>query len=264
MKIQGKATIVTGASRGLGAALARQLARAGGRVVLLARGAGPLDDVASAIRAEGGEAHAIAADVADKAAIHRVAAAAAALAGPIEILVHNAATLGPLPMPQLMDTECEDMERVLAVNLVGPFRLTKALLGPMLLRGGGLVLNVSSDASIYGYPGWGAYGVSKAGLEHLARIWATEVAEAGVRFVTVDPGEMDTRMHADALPEADPLSLASPAEAARVIVDLIDRIETVPNGARLDLSSEVAAVRAARAASAPMRGGAPADVGDRR
>ena len=95
----------------------------------------------------GGEAHALAADVGDKETIHRLAGAAAALVGPVDLLVHNASTLGPMPLPLLLDTDCEDLERVLAVNLVGPFRLTKAVAGSMALRGGGLVLHVSSDAA---------------------------------------------------------------------------------------------------------------------
>ena len=97
-----------------------------------------------------------------------------------------------MPLRLLLDTECEDLERALAVNLVGPFRLTKALAGPMVLRGRGLVVHVSSDAAVEAYPRWGAYGVSKAALDHLGRIWAAELAGTGVRVLTVDPGEMDT------------------------------------------------------------------------
>ena len=122
------------------------------------------------------------------------------------------------------------------MNLVGPFRLTKVLIGSMLLRGRGLVVNVSSDAAIVGYPGWGAYGISKAGFEQMGRIWAAEADGAGVRLVTVDPGEMDTRMHAEAVPDADARTLTDPAEAARRMIALIRRIEEVPNGARVDLS----------------------------
>src|SRR5262245_55472780 len=117
MEIQGRTALVTGASRGLGAALARALAKEGARVVLVARGAGPLEEMAASIRRDGGAAHAIAADVGDKRDIHRIAGEAAALAGRVDILIHDAATLGPLPMPLLTETACEDLERVLAVNL---------------------------------------------------------------------------------------------------------------------------------------------------
>src|SRR6185369_6353707 len=138
-----------------------------------------------------------------------------------DVLVHNASTLGRTPLPLLLDTDCEDLERVLAVNLVGPFRLTKALAGSMALRGGGLVLHVTSDAGRTPYPGWGAYGVSKAALDHLGRIWAAELEGSGVRFLTVDPGEMDTQMHAEAMPDADRSVLARPEAVAARIADLI-------------------------------------------
>ena len=240
MKVRGASVLITGASRGLGAALARELAHAGARVVLVARDAGAIEEVARGIRAEGGEAHALAADIADKEAIHRIGGAAAALVGPADILINNAATLGTLPMPLLLDTDPEELERVLRVNLVGPFRLTRLLLGPMVLRGHGLVLNVSSDAAVYAYPRWGAYGLSKAALEHMTRLWAAELEGSGVRIATVDPGEMNTRMHAEAVPESDPSELADPAEAARAVVALIRRIESVPGGTRVALSGESA------------------------
>jgi NAD(P)-dependent dehydrogenase (short-subunit alcohol dehydrogenase family) len=237
MKVRGTAAMVTGASRGLGAALARTLGREGARVVLVARGGDELESVAAGIRAAGGEAHALAGDVGEKEQIHRIAGAAAALVGPVDVLVHNASTLGRTPLPLLLDTDCEDLERVLAVNLVGPFRLTKALAGSMALRGGGLVLHVTSDAGLTPYPGWGAYGVSKAALDHLGRIWAAELEGSGVRFLTVDPGEMDTEMHAQAMPEADRSGLARPEAVAETILDMIRAAETIPSGARLETSA---------------------------
>jgi NAD(P)-dependent dehydrogenase (short-subunit alcohol dehydrogenase family) len=190
-------------------------------VVLLARHAEPLDEAVAAIRRQGGEAHALVADVADKDATYAVAGQAAALVGPIDILINNAGTLGPVPLRLLLDTDCEDLERALAVNLMGPFRLTKALAGPMVLRGEGVVVNVSSDAATEAYERWGAYGASKAALEQLGRIWAAELAGTGVRVLTVDPGEMDTRMHAEAVPDADRTTLGDPAQAAARIVALI-------------------------------------------
>jgi len=237
MKVRGTAAMVTGASRGLGAALAWTLGREGARVVLVARGGDELESVAAGIRAAGGEAHALAGDVGEKEQIHRIAGAAAALVGPVDVLVHNASTLGRTPLPLLLDTDCEDLERVLAVNLVGPFRLTKALAGSMALRGGGLVLHVTSDAGLTPYPGWGAYGVSKAALDHLGRIWAAELEGSGVRFLTVDPGEMDTEMHAQAMPEADRSGLARPEAVAETILDMIRAAETIPSGARLETSA---------------------------
>ena len=154
--------LITGASRGLGRALAEELAGKGARVVLVARGRDEVERAAHEIRASGGEAHALAYDVADKEAAHKIAGAAAALVGPIDLLVHNASTLGPVPMPTLLDTACEDLAAVLETNLVGPFRLTKIIAGSMLLRQRGTVLFVSSDAAVEAYAGWGAYSVSKA------------------------------------------------------------------------------------------------------
>jgi NAD(P)-dependent dehydrogenase (short-subunit alcohol dehydrogenase family) len=234
MQIEGQAALITGGSQGLGAALGRALAREGAKVVLVARGAEALARVVAEIRAEGGEAHAFAADVGAKEDIHRIAGAASALAGPIDLLVHNASTLGPTPLRLLLDTECEDFGQVLDVNLLGPFRLTRAIVGGMVLRGRGLVLQVTSDASVNGYPNWGAYGVSKAALDHLGRIWGAELEGTGVRVLTVDPGEMRTAMHAAAMPEADPATLADPAVVARRLVAIIRAAEGIPTGTRLD------------------------------
>jgi NAD(P)-dependent dehydrogenase (short-subunit alcohol dehydrogenase family) len=229
MDLRGRSALVTGGSRGLGRALGAALAQAGARVVLVARDAAVLARTVEDIRAAGGEAHGIVADVADLEAVHAIAGEAAALVGPIDVLVNNASTLGPVPLRLLLDTDCEDLERALAVNLVGPFRLAKALLGPMVLRGAGVLVNISSDAAVEPYPRWGAYGASKAALDHLGRIWAAELEGTGVRVLTVDPGEMNTAMHAQAMPEADPALLADPARVARKILTLLD----APSGARL-------------------------------
>jgi NAD(P)-dependent dehydrogenase (short-subunit alcohol dehydrogenase family) len=224
MNLDGKSALITGASLGLGRALARQLADAGVKVVLVARNEEPLAKAVAHARAGGGEAHGLAFDVGDKEAIHRLAGAAAAAVGPIDILVHAASTLGPLPMPLLLDLECEALQRVLEVNLLGPFRLTKAIAGSMVLRERGVVLFVSSDAATEAYPRWGAYGVSKAASDHLARSFAAELAAVpALRFLSVDPGEMNTRMHRQALPEADPTTLADPADVAARLVSLIAR-----------------------------------------
>jgi len=189
------------------------------------------------VRAAGGEAHALPGDVADKRDAHRLAGAAAALVGPLDVVVHNASTLGHVPLLPLLETDCEDLERVLAVNLVGPFRLTKIVAGAMAVRGRGLVVHVSSDAAVAAYPTWGAYGVSKAAQDHLGRILAAELEGTGVRVVSVDPGEMNTRMHADALPDADPAALADPDEVARRLAALVARPEAfAPNGGRVELA----------------------------
>lgn len=235
MDIRNEAVLVTGASKGLGKELAAALARRGARVVLVARSADDVEAVARGLREEGCEAHALAFDVGDKEAIHRIVGATAALVGSPSIVIHNASTLGPVPMPLLLDTDCEDLERVLAVNLVGPFRLTKALAGPMVLDQRGLFLFVSSDAAVSAYSGWGSYGVSKAAQDHLARSFAAELDP--VRFFAVDPGEMDTKMHADAIPDADPATLARPGDVAARFVTLISRVETLTNGSRIEAAA---------------------------
>jgi NAD(P)-dependent dehydrogenase (short-subunit alcohol dehydrogenase family) len=231
--IQGQGALVTGASRGLGRALAEALAANGARVALVAREAGPLGDVVATIRARGGIAHAVAGDISDKHAIHRIAGQAQGLVGELGIAIHNASTLGPTPLRLLLDTECEDLTAVLDTNLVGPFRLTKVLAGAMALRGAGVLVHISSDAAIEPYPRWGAYGVSKAAQDQLSRILAAELAGTGVRILAVDPGEMDTRMHADAVPDADRATLQRPADVAARIVAMIRDARRAPNGARL-------------------------------
>ncbi len=225
--------LITGASRGLGAALAKNLAARGARLALTARTREPLERLVAEIRAEGGEAHALVGDVGEKHAIHPLALAAAELVGDVDVVVHNASTLGPTPLRLLLDTECEDLERVLAVNLVGPFRLTRALAGSMALRRRGVIVHVSSDASVEAYPRWGAYSVAKAALDQLARLWAVELAEQGVHAFSVDPGEMDTEMHAAALPEADPSTLARPEHVAERIAGMIEHASEIAPGARL-------------------------------
>jgi NAD(P)-dependent dehydrogenase (short-subunit alcohol dehydrogenase family) len=125
----------------------------------------------------------------------------------------------------LADTECEDLELALATNVLGPFRLTKALLGALAASAregrGAVVLNVSSDAAVNAYPHWGAYGASKAALGHMTRIWDDELASEGIRLLSLDPADMDTPLHALAVPDADPLTLKRPETAARELADAI-------------------------------------------
>jgi len=228
--------LVTGASRGLGRALATGLAEAGARVVLVARSEPELLQVAEAIVAAGGEAHALPFDVSRKQDVYPLVGAAAALVGPIDVLIHNASSLGPTPLRLLLDTECEDLSHVLETNLIGPFRLSKAIAGSMALRRTGTILHISSDASVNAYERWGAYSVSKAALDHLSRLWAAELAERGVRVLSVDPGEMDTLMHRAALPEADPTTLADPTRVAKLIIELLQHDQPA-SGARVEAQS---------------------------
>lgn len=228
--------LVTGASRGLGLALAQRLARAGTRVALVARSAEPLALAVAGIRAAGGTAFALAYDVADKRSAHVIAAAAAELVGPIDLLVHNASSLGPVPLRPLLDTDCEDFERALAVNLVGPFRLTKAIAGSMALRSMGTIVHISSDAAVNAYANWGAYSASKAALDHLTRLLAAELGPHGVRVIGIDPSDMATELHAAAMPDADRAGLSSPDEIAARIIDMLTHPD-VQNGQRVEAAT---------------------------
>src|SRR4029078_7422206 len=166
--------LITGGTSGLCLALVRELRARGASVAFVARTA---ERVAAVAREHG--AHGIVGDVAQKHDIHRIALQALGELGGLDVLVNNASDLGPTPLALLGDTDCEDLERALATNLVGPFRLTKALLGALSASAregrGAVILNVSSDAAINAYPTWGAYSASKAGLHHLIRIWAPTI-----------------------------------------------------------------------------------------
>ncbi|MGA7780505.1 MAG: SDR family oxidoreductase [Paraburkholderia sp.] len=219
--LQGVRVALTGGTSGLGLALLDELLARGARVAFVARDSRPVAKVA----ASRSKAVGLVGDVSCKNDIYPLAMQISGLLGGVDVLVNNASTLGPVPLAQLADTECEDFETALATNLLGPFRLTRALLGSLTAaareHGGALVLNVSSDAAIEPYPTWGAYGASKAGLRHLSRIWDLELAAQRVRVLSLDPGDMDTPLHALAVPDADPASLKRPATAAREFADAI-------------------------------------------
>lgn len=235
VEMRNRSVLVTGGSRGLGAALGAELARRGARVVLTARGGKALRRKVAEIRAAEGDAHGLVADQGDKASVYPVVGAATALVGPLDAMVLNASSLGPTPLRELSETECEDLARVLEVNLLGPFRLARAVVGSMVLRGRGLVVGISSNAAVEAYPAWGAYGVSKAALDHLLHTWSVELRDTGVLFLSVDPGEMDTAMHAEAMPDADRSALASASEVAVRIADLMES-DRLASGVRLPAS----------------------------
>lgn len=236
MELRGVGTIVTGASRGLGAALARALAGAGARQLLVARSRAALEalvlEVGGDARARGGDAHALVEDVAGAGAARRIAQVGAALVGPVRLLVCNAATLGGDALAPLLDAGEGDAARAFEVNALAPLRLVRAVLGGMVVRGEGVVLLLGSDAAVEAYPGWGLYGASKAALEHLGRTLAAEVAGTGVRVLVADPGEMDTALHRAALPDADPAGLARPADVAAALLELVADPARAPNGSR--------------------------------
>jgi NAD(P)-dependent dehydrogenase (short-subunit alcohol dehydrogenase family) len=238
MQLEGKVALITGASRGLGLALARRLGRRGVRLALVARGKEGLEEARLSLSREDISALTIAADIADKQAIYPLIGEVQGTLGPIDLVVHNASTLGHVPLRALADSDCEALEQTLLTNVVGPFRLSKALAPGMVVRGRGALVHISSDAALNAYPGWGLYGTSKAALDHLARHFAVELAGSGVHVVSIDPGEMDTVMHKDAMPEADPSSLARPEHVAERIVRLLAGELTQLHGARV-LAAEI-------------------------
>jgi NAD(P)-dependent dehydrogenase (short-subunit alcohol dehydrogenase family) len=217
----GRRVAITGGTAGLGLALVRELLGRGADVAFVAR----KPDGVVRVTQEFGRPHGVIGDVSNKEDIHRIALQVLGSLGGLDVLINNASDLGPTPLQLLADTECEDFERALMTNVMGPFRLTKALLGSLAAtareKGGAVVLNVSSDAAVNAYARWGAYGASKAALHHLTRIWEQELAGSGIRLISLDPGDMDTAMHAAAIPDADISSLKRPASAAREVADVI-------------------------------------------
>src|SRR5688572_31070376 len=212
---------ITGGTSGLGRALVRELRRRGALVAFVGRHREGVDRVVRERHGVSG----IVGDVSRKSDIHPIAIQVLGALGGLDVLINNASSLGPVPLVPLADTDCEELELALATNLVGPFRLVKALLGSLAAsaREGRrpLIVNVSSDAAVTPYAGWGAYGASKAALHHLSRIWNEELAPEGIRVVSIDPGDMDTPLHALAVPGADRSTLKSPDAAALQIADLI-------------------------------------------
>ena len=212
---------ITGGTSGLGLALVRELHGRGARVAFVARTRDRVEWVAGDLAG----VHGVVGDVALKEDVHPVALQVVGALGGLDVLVNNASDLGPTPLALLADTDCEALERALATNLLGPFRLTKAVLGALAASAregrGAVVLNVSSDAAVTAYPRWGAYGASKAALRHLGAIWDAELAAEGVRFLSIDPGDMDTPLHAAAVPDADRDALKRPEDAARELAGAI-------------------------------------------
>jgi NAD(P)-dependent dehydrogenase (short-subunit alcohol dehydrogenase family) len=200
--------IVTGASRGLGLALARALAERGWELVIDAREAGPLDAAATEL-ALVTNVVALPGDVADP--VHRAELVAAA--GSVDLLVNNASVLGPSPQPRLADYPLDTLEHVYRVNVLAPLALIQLAAAPR-------VINVSSDAAVEAYEGWGGYGSSKAALDQLTATLAAE--DSGRRFYSVDPGDMNTRLHQEAFPGEDISDRPPPEESVPGLLALIE------------------------------------------
>jgi NAD(P)-dependent dehydrogenase (short-subunit alcohol dehydrogenase family) len=230
---RGLRVAITGGTSGLGLAMVQELLTRGAEVAFVARGRDRVERVSS----EHPGAHGIVGDVSNKTDTHPIALQIVGMLGGVDVLINNASDLGPTPLALLADTDCEDLERAFQTNLLGPFRLTKALLGALASSAregrGAVVLNVSSDAAINPYPRWGAYGSSKAALHHLSRIWNEELATQGIAFLSLDPGDMDTPLHAIAVPNADTAELKRPETAARELTDAVGNLVSFMNSERL-------------------------------
>ena len=211
-----RTALITGASRGLGLALARRLAAASWALIIDARGADALD-AARAELAQHTSVLAIAGDVTD-AAHRRALAEAAHAAGGLDALVNNAGLLGPSPQPHLLAYPLDVLEQVYRANVVAPLALLQDLHDT--LKPGARIINVTSDAGVEAYPGWGGYGSSKAALEHLSAVLAVE--NPGWRFYWVDPGDMRTQMHQEAFPGEDISDRPLPEESVPGFLALLE------------------------------------------
>lgn len=239
-RLEGKRALITGASKGLGRQIALDYAKEGAAgLSLVSRNKGPLKAVQDEILKVAPEIDlvTISADVGNEEDAERLAAVSLnEFRGRLDVLVNNASTIGPTPMPFLLDYPATEFRRVLETNLIGPFVLIKKLLPAMLMHGGSII-NVTSDAGTTGYAGWGAYGVSKFGLEGLSQTWAAELQGTHVRLNVVDPGNMNTEMHRAAEPTEDPAQWADPADVTEVFIYLASDESKGVNGRRFEAQS---------------------------
>ena len=214
-----KNILITGGTSGLGKALAIKLSESGANVVVVARDKIKLEK----LEIEHSDIKAIQGDISEKNKIHSIVFSAQSILGNIDYLFNVASYLGETPLKLLIDTECENFEKVLQTNLLAPFRISKLVASNMLLNKGGVIINISSDAAINAYPTWGSYSVSKAAVDHLSRIFDEELKTHGIRFLSIDPGDMNTPMHFDAIPDANPENLKSPELSADQICELLEK-----------------------------------------
>jgi NAD(P)-dependent dehydrogenase (short-subunit alcohol dehydrogenase family) len=217
-RLQGKAALVTGASRGIGLGIARAFAREGAAVFLCARGEGALREAARDLEGAGATVGYRAGDVSDPESAERLVASALELFPDLEVLVNNASILGKrAPIAEL---DVATWDEVLRVNTSSLFYVTRPLIPHLVARGGGSIINVSSSVGRKGKANWGAYAVSKFGLEGFTQVLAAELQTSGVRVNSVNPGATRTDMRAEAYPEEDPESLPTPDDIAEIFVHL--------------------------------------------
>ncbi len=217
---RGHVAVVTGASKGLGRAVARLLARRGLYLVIDARGTETLQEAADELSAHT-RVIAEAGDVAEASHVHRLVQLADEHFGRIDLVINNASTIGRSPMPSLENLSPHTFERLFTTNVYAPLHLIQHSLPIMRRDGGGTIVNVSSDAGVVAYEGWGGYGSSKAALEHLSRILAGELDGSGVDIIVADPGNMNTELHRAAEPNEDLSGLPSAEAVAPALLDAI-------------------------------------------
>jgi NAD(P)-dependent dehydrogenase (short-subunit alcohol dehydrogenase family) len=229
-----KVCLITGASRGLGHALALEFGRRGAQLVINSRSSSQkeLAETERQLKEMGAQVLSLQADVSNRGDVERLSGGALDHFGHVDVLVNNASALGPTPMPYLLDYPIDDFEKVVRTNVLGPFMLTRALVGQMIGRHTGSIINISSDAGVVGYATWGAYGISKSALDHLTRTWAVELEGTGVRVNSVDPGDMDTSMKRASDPQGDPSEWAKPETVTDVFVYLASDESSDINGQR--------------------------------
>jgi NAD(P)-dependent dehydrogenase (short-subunit alcohol dehydrogenase family) len=231
MNFCNKVVMITGASKGLGKALASSFAKGGAKLAICARNPEALTAVQKELEQFGSHVLAIPADVSLTRDVEKFVSITEETFGQIDVLINNASILGPSPMPYLLDYPEQDFTEALRVNTLIPFLVSKRVLPGMLQRNKGSIINVTSEAGHTGYAGWGAYGISKFAVEGLTQTWADEVSHTNVRINMVDPGEMDTEMHALAVPDAD-YELVDPADIVDVFLYLASEASSQINGQR--------------------------------
>ncbi|HEY8684342.1 MAG TPA: SDR family oxidoreductase [Chloroflexota bacterium] len=232
-----KVALITGASRGLGLEIARVYAREGFCLIISARGEDALSAAARELALHT-EVLAIPGDVAIGSHASALVRDGLNRFGHIDVLVNNASELGPTPMPPLETFPLDGFRAVLEVNVLAPLRLAQLVLPEMKSRGYGVIINVTSDAAMEAYPGWGGYAASKAALEHISRTLTVELEGTGIAVFAIDPGDMDTQMHRDAEPGTDLSSLLTPDVPAPAFLRLAQRAIASGRFKALDLIAE--------------------------
>lgn len=232
MKLEGKVVLVTGGGRGIGKAIAKTFAREGARVVICSRSGLELKETEKEIKNEGKEALIHVADITSIREVQRLFKTIKSYYGLVDILVNNASILGP--KTDIISYPYQDWLKVIDVNLTGVFNVTQSALKHMVIKRSGCIINISSGVGKQGKPQWGAYAVSKFGVEGLTQVLAPEVASYQIRVLSFNPGPTRTKMRAEACPDEDPSTLPSPEKAAEACLYLVSSTTLADSGKSFD------------------------------